>query len=154
MNPNQVPGRHATVQALMIALGALKKQNDHLLLANRELCEQNQKMATFCTGLSALADFVFKINEEHEYHKHTTRHIGDSLIMLWGQLLDDETVDEAIQRERLRQVQNMLPPTPTTPTQPTTPEPNANTANAEWRSPELDLQASSETGISDWYSEN
>jgi hypothetical protein len=154
MNPNQVPGRHATVQALMIALGALKKQNDHLLLTNRQLCEQNEKMATFCTGLSALADLVFKFKEEHDNHKHTTRHIGDSLIMLWGQLLDDETVDEVIQRERLRQVQNLLPPTPATPTQPTTPEQNADTADVEWRSPELDLQAPLESGISDWYSES
>ena len=99
-------------QALLVALGALKKQNDHdLIEMNAALAQQNEEMKKYCSSISAIADIVVQMKTETEENKQTVRDVGDSLIMLWGQLAANGVVFEERQRTR-RVTAPVLPAAP------------------------------------------
>lgn len=75
-----------TVQALMVALGALKKQNDQLIETNAALLAQHDEMNVYCRTINTIVDIMLKLKREMEESKATIKHVSDSQIMLWAQL--------------------------------------------------------------------
>ena len=96
-----------TVHALVLALQACKRQNDKLRETNSTLIEQNEQiwaqneeMKKYCASISAIADIVMQAKHETAETKEHLHEIGDSLIMLWGQLAAHGVVGELRQRVR------------------------------------------------------
>ena len=85
-------------QALLIALNALKKQNDHLVAMNATLLDQNDEFKRYCDSISGMADTLVEMKIELIEEKQQVADIGDSLIMLWGQLAAGGVIAESRQR--------------------------------------------------------
>lgn len=96
--PSMSQTSERAAQALIIALGAMKKQNDDLTQTNAALKKQNHEMKKYCSSISAIADIVVKMKEDTEATKLCTRDVGDSLIKLWGQLAATGVLHERRQR--------------------------------------------------------
>lgn len=92
-------------EALILALNTMKAQNDHLILTNATLVEQNQALVAqneefkkYMKSLSDIADNQIKMQHNFEHNKMSIKDIGDSLVMLWGQLTATGVVDEKRQQ--------------------------------------------------------
>jgi len=93
--------RDVFVEGLLVTLNQVKKQNDWLLEQNQTLSAQNKtlldannEMRTYCSSISGLGDTVLALMNKLEDETRKTDHIGDSLIMLWGQLTVCGILDE------------------------------------------------------------
>lgn len=76
----------------------LQAQNDRLVKQNTEIAEQNKyilnKVRVHCSSISGIGDAVLALMEKLDQEKMKTEHIGDSLVMLWGQLTVCGVLDE------------------------------------------------------------
>jgi len=91
--------------ALIIALGAIKKQKDYLEQQNDTLAHQNAEFKRYCSSISGMADILVTMKGELEEEKRKVRDIGDSLIMLWGQLAAGGVIAE--ERQRVKGISNI-----------------------------------------------
>jgi len=84
-----------TAHALLIALRALKSQNDHLAETNIALVSKNNE---HCNAINDMAEIIVTMKRELEEEKRRVRTIGDALTTLYGQLAATGVIDEKRQR--------------------------------------------------------